>query len=447
MSRKKPIYTGCNPADYRMPVEQIAACGTAAGALLVADSARAASVRAAHKQPPTVPPLNNMGGKSAGYGQTGLDPSISAAALPHDYQEPWKHTVMLMTSDGPKELTLRAGFGNDLAHVDAVSFTFHEETILRLSRNETLLCGEDFARVISRKLSAIMGFGITAKREKGLNYYQESWLLGEKYGVVSFGGQRNTMLVQITGTGCAAASDGWEYRLYRFLQDEAVRPRITRVDLAYDDLQGDYTVDLAHAENLEGRYSAGGRHPYLERRGDWDRPDGSGRTLYVGKRTNGKYARIYEKGKEQGDKNHPWVRVEVELKSVDRIIPFEVLIESGAYFAGCYPAFERFRGIKTPQRIKTQQEQVSVTYDHLLHYASLQVGRFINFMTDVAKHTPDQIISLLRRPDGSLPDRLALSSIHCDFIPEDRYLHNADSVTVDWYALKDSCTPPAVAFN
>ena len=34
--------------------------------------------------------------------------------------------------------------------------------------------------------------------------------------------------------------------------------------------------------------------------GNWKRPNGKGRTLYIGCRESGKSCRIYEKGKEQG---------------------------------------------------------------------------------------------------------------------------------------------------
>ena len=50
--------------------------------------------------------------------------------------------------------------------------------------------------------------------------------------------------------------------------------------------------------------------------GDWkylDR-DKLGRTLQIGCRTSDKLLRAYEKGKQLGDKNSEWVRLEVELK-------------------------------------------------------------------------------------------------------------------------------------
>lgn len=46
-------------------------------------------------------------------------------------------------------------------------------------------------------------------------------------------------------------------------------------------------------------------------------PDGRGRTFYVGRRENGKLLRVYEKGKQLGAENSPWVRIELELHNKD----------------------------------------------------------------------------------------------------------------------------------
>lgn len=383
------------------------------------------ALRAAAAQ--QVPPTSNTGGKSAGQG-VALETLSSQG-------ERARQTVHLMVGNKIKELTLRAGWGDDLAHVDAVSFTIHESTLDKIA-HRTCLSNEDFALEMSLQLYGVLGFGITAKRDKGMNFYEESWELGDGYGFISCGGQRNTILVQISGTGCACARDDWEMRLYLWLSEKAERPRLTRVDFAFDDLDGTlYTPDQAHADAMAGLYSAGGRRPFVEKRGDWDHPDGSGRTLYVGKRANGKFCRVYEKGREQGDANHPWVRVEVELKSVDRIIPLDALIDAGAYFAGCYPAFQRFKGLKTPKVVKTQQQEMVISYDHLLHHGALQVGRLVNYMRDVARLTAEQVVEVLARPDGSYPARLRLSKLHSDFIDTAMYLHNGHRETFDGYGL------------
>ena len=377
-----------------------------------------------------------MGGRLANDSAT-LE-EVSEGTERFDYDR----VVHLMTAKGPVELTLKAGWGGDLAHVDAVSFTFHESTMDMHAKGKTLLAPEDFAVAASLVLSKIFGFGVTSKRDKGLNYYKDTWLLGDGYGFVSHGGQRETMLVQITGTGCSCASTGWEKRLHDFLEYGCVRGKITRVDLAFDDLEGSYTVDDAFQDVKDGFYTVGGRRtPKIEQRGDWLNPDGSGRTLYVGLRKNGKFCRIYEKGKEQGDENSPWVRCEVELKAIDRIIPYDVLLDAGRYFAGCYPAFQRFEGLKAPCRIETYTKTLAAAYEHLEHHARLQVGRLVNFMKSVRNMSSDDIVETLSRKDGSLPERIKLEKVHCDFIDVRKYWHeNLPDHIQDHYGLK---TPKA----
>ena len=45
--------------------------------------------------------------------------------------------------------------------------------------------------------------------------------------------------------------------------------------------------------------------------------------FYVGKRGNSKFTRVYEKGKQFGDVNSPWVRFETEFRAGDIDIPLE----------------------------------------------------------------------------------------------------------------------------
>ena len=71
--------------------------------------------------------------------------------------------------------------------------------------------------------------------------------------------------------------------------------------------------------------------------GNWVNPDGSGRTIQIGKRASGKLIRIYEKGMQLGEPFHPWVRWELELHSNSHDIPWDVLIEPGRYVVGAYP--------------------------------------------------------------------------------------------------------------
>ena len=59
---------------------------------------------------------------------------------------------------------------------------------------------------------------------------------------------------------------------------------------------------------------------------------------------NGKMLRIYEKGKQLGDSESPWVRVEAELRNKSRVIPWDALTRPGSYLAGAYPCLAYLSG-------------------------------------------------------------------------------------------------------
>ncbi|KLS30044.1 hypothetical protein M722_11650, partial [Neisseria gonorrhoeae ALB_2011_04_03] len=68
-----------------------------------------------------------------------------------------------------------------------------------------------------------------------------------QYGRVHYGGQQNTILFELTGTGCGVAKEGWESRLFVFLTN-AIRPKITRVDVAKDFFNGEYSPNQARED-------------------------------------------------------------------------------------------------------------------------------------------------------------------------------------------------------
>lgn len=191
--------------------------------------------------------------------------------------------------------------------------------------------------------------------------------------------------------------------LTKFLRD-TLQGRITRWDGAVDDYEGGHTVDYAVQQYLEGKFTAGGNEPSCNQNGNWIKPDGKGRTFYVGKRENGKMLRVYEKGMQLGSAWHPWVRWEIEMHNVDRVIPWEVLLEPGKYVAGTYP--NALGWIQEEmQRISTLQKTATLSYEHLAHYASVAYGKLINVMLQV-EGSPEKVLKKLSR-DG-LPSRLDL---------------------------------------
>ncbi|HJW26503.1 MAG TPA: replication initiation factor domain-containing protein [Rhodocyclaceae bacterium] len=338
------------------------------------------------------PPLTNRGGKSeeAAAGETSVGSQGVAARL-------------VLEGGEIKEIPARRGWGGSSAFLDWVNFTVHESTF-EWSGDE-FTTDEQIIMEASTQLEKIFGFGVTVKRETGANFYKRSYVLGDGWGMVCHGGQRRTVLVMLSGEGCAAASDGWEKRLHDWLL-AAQSPRITRCDLAHDVYEGEisgpvlpgsrlgYSVDQANRDFDDGLFNSGGRNPDCEQRGNWKKPNGKGRTLYVGSRANGKFCRVYEKGRQLGAKDSEWVRIEVEFKSVDRQIPFDVLLRPGEYLAASYPAFAWIS--QRQERILTTQRTVQTKYEKACAWAKHQVGALLAVVAEVEGGAENMLKKLAR---------------------------------------------------
>lgn len=236
-------------------------------------------------------------------------------------------------------------------------------------------------------------------QQRGLHGWQYSFQFDHGCVFFAYGGQNNTAFLSIPGEGCALISDWQSFALY--LRDQ-LRARITRWDGAVDDFNGVHSVDMAIEFYQQGHFKHGGREPKLTQHGNWIKPDGSGRSVYVGNRKNGKLIRIYEKGKQLGDPSSPWVRWEVELHAKDRVIPWEVLLHPGEYVAGAYPCLSWVSD--RVSRINTIKEQDRISYERLKQVASTAYGALLNVMLQ-REGSAELIVEQLKR--HAIPRRLA----------------------------------------
>ena len=374
------------PSDFgRFPQAELDSIWTSVQEGLSAARARVAESKdAAHALAgvAALAPSTNRGGKS----ETG-HVGIIAARLEMEDGEVY-------------EVPARRTWGGSSAFLDWVNFTTDEKDYWF---GMSCVSDEECIDRVSAKCKEIFGFGITTKRETGANFYQRSYVLGDGYGMVCHGGQRTTVLVLLSGEGCAAARDGWEQRLYEFLTKQCGnRAKLTRVDCAHDDYKGStYSVDQADADFEANRFNCGGRTPNVEQRGNWKRPNGKGRTLYVGNRANGKFCRVYEKGRQLGDKNSPWVRIEVEFKAIDRLIPYEILLEPGQYLAASYPAFHWLSDHQ--ERILTTQKKTEITYAAMVDFAKRQMGAIVNVIVAIEGGAEQAVKAIIR---DAIPGRM-----------------------------------------
>lgn len=326
-------------------------------------------------------------------------------------------SLKLVSEDGKiKEVIQRFGYNGQAAFIDWLNFTVQDLLFLSMDSKDCLDHGDlnivyqqqRVIRQVSSLCHRLFGFGITRQRDRGLNFYERSYVLGDGFGFVCHGGNRETVLIQLSGEGLTAAAKNWEKRLHEFFTNNAAFCRITRIDLAHDDFLAErFSVDTFSEGYENGSFNSGGRNPDCEMRGNWKSPNGKGRSFYVGNRTNGKFFRCYEKGKQLGCPDSPWVRVEVEFKSVDRVIPFDVLLYTGEYLAAAYPALAFFQ--HRQERILTTQKAVQASHERLVKWLQHQCGAAINYLSQV-EQSSEKVINLIKR-EGKLPKGLKVPSI------------------------------------
>jgi phage replication initiation protein len=239
------------------------------------------------------------------------------------------------------------------------------------------------------------------------NNYDES----EQIGVFAWGGasQNGRVMLSLSGTGTALIEE-WHV-VSEWI--ESCGAKITRVDLAVDFMDGYYSIDNAIKDYNEGNFkaAAGGSSPSAKLIHDMG--SNEGKTFYIGKRENGKMLRIYEKGKQLGDKLSAWVRAEVELHNKDRIIPFDILLNPQAYWSGMNPAFSALLPYATKQ-VKTAKKVIEATLSSLSHYASVGYGKLLNSLMQLTDGDADAVVSFLVQ-DGT-PKRLRLPLVAHGFL-------------------------------
>lgn len=241
--------------------------------------------------------------------------------------------------------------------------------------------------------------GPAIERPAGRNFYDRTFKLGESGAELSYGGNQGTCLLSLSGQACALVQE-WG-RVVAWGRDQ-LKGHISRWDGAIDDYQGTHSVDIAMQLYLGGGFGTGGRRPKMKQDGNWACPDGSGRTITIGRRKNGKRLQVYEKGMQLGAEWHPWTRWEVSLGNTGRDIPWEVLLEPGRYAVGAYPNALSWAS-KEVSRIATLQKQTQIGYDALIEHARNQYGPLLRLMRQV-EGSAEKVLQRLER-DGT-PKRL-----------------------------------------
>jgi len=354
-------------------------------------------------------PLNKMGEKKSESMHSHWQDADLPLPFEREFPVPYMH--MVMTSRGPRPVQCRLPADNEIAVVDWINVTDIVDTMgTRFNTDDLDFVDTErnfqIAIEINKHIEHIFGLQLTFVDKGMKNRYQSSFEIGDKCGFVCVGGQRNTYLVMLTGRGCSMATVGWERRLYTFLNNVAKRGKITRIDLAHDDFNGTkINVDWGNMQDGLGGFQCGNRPPNIEHKGNWKRPNGRGRTLNIGSRESGKYLRLYEKGRAEGDPDDNWQRAEVEFKAKDRILPYDMLLAPSEYFIAAYPCFLFLAEDKQPARIETMVKSAQINAQAAFETIKRQYGKYINLFKQVFE--PEELINLISHSDPhAFPKRL-----------------------------------------
>ena len=222
---------------------------------------------------------------------------------------------------------------------------------------------------------------------------------GEFCGQIEVGGEHCyrkdgtvTCRIELTGAGCAiyagASRSGHAKRWLELLAKlESSEGRLTRCDVAADDLQGKYPISMAQQWYVAGEFDRRGQRPKARLIDDYD--SGDGKTFYVGSKTSEHQLRAYEKGRELGDRQSPWVRYEGEFRASSRKeLPLDMLRRPGDYLLGAYPVLRFLQAMAT--RIEATKEAAICTWKSARRHLARQYGKTLRFIVHHCK-TPEAL--------------------------------------------------------
>ncbi len=261
------------------------------------------------------------------------------------------------------------------------------------------------------------GCGLTMSKDAGPGqFYAYKFILtnvwGDFAGSIEVGGQLAqrkggipTLRIELTGLGCALFEhrgdpgvDGQERWSGLALKLQQCGAQLTRVDTAFDDFDGVRNLALVRCmyEVGEFDYSFGGERKRPKRREFITSGDGD--TFYVGQSKSEKQLRVYEKGKQLGDLDSPWVRWELQFRSsTKKRIALDVLIRPLDYMRGAFQCLDFVASCMA--RLAVTEEATKATFKSVMRHAKRMYGASIDQIFRLAPSSDDalRLIETLRR--------------------------------------------------
>lgn len=227
---------------------------------------------------------------------------------------------------------------------------------------------------------------------------------GDYVGLVEVGGVHTnrkdgtaTARIELTGAGCRAyeTSSGSDHAQRWSLLASLLGvcdARLTRIDIAADDFTGQYPISWALDQYESGGFDKRGQRPKARLIDDMG--GNTGKTLYVGSRGSENQLRVYEKGKEQGDENSPWIRYEGEFHaSLRRELPLDMMIDPAPYLVGAYPVLDFVGGIG--ERLRIAAAEVAANCARAVKWFRHQCGPLVNAMLHASGGDVDTLARLI----------------------------------------------------
>jgi len=277
---------------------------------------------------------------------------------------------------------------------------------------------EFYLKTLKAFVDHVLGFTVSAPRDKGFHGYTNSLTLKSKTGVdvgfIGLGGQRDTAFIQISGLGCKNLFGHTDkFVLHHWLNTVLSISFLSRVDLASDDYDGNFDCNYAENAYRDGafRTGKGGKMPVFKDASEYVYGNNSQKffdveMVVIGKRTSPIYWRIYNKKLEQqiiNDKLN-WYRSEVELKkwSVD------CLLDVDASFAGLNAfsqSMENTQGVRTKSMSPTKSACLELA--SRVRWFRHAAGRALGDVLEIVGGDVSKAFGLLM-PDEKLGEKLGI---------------------------------------
>ena len=301
---------------------------------------------------------------------------------------------------------------SECGFIDAISATFNKFLLIGQTQFNKVDSNLDVIASMAEVIGDIFGFeqyGVV----RSARFYEiaaEFGLCGQAMIRVHVGGQRDTVNLEVLGTGLLYARRGWARQLHDFLV--RVCGKLTRVDVAYDFRDGAGLLERVITAYNDGFFNRGGQFPALNLLGsDWfskEQKVRKGRTVAIGSRkSSARYIRVYEKGLQMGcEELESYVRFEVEFKSKGVEIPLDILIRPTAYLREVARDFIPEDEGETAKVRRIRKEKVEVK--KAMEWLHKQCGKYLRFFYDFFSEFDIPLLDRLMAPEGKYPHRLAI---------------------------------------